>query len=129
MKLRVSVFFVCIGTTACATVRPLAAPANFVSQRNPELVWVHAHDGEILPVRRPSLRGDTLVGIHHGTSESVHVVLPHVRAISARQPDHTRTALLVATAGALAGFIIYRATQSSGPKASCYFDGHDWTCL
>jgi hypothetical protein len=105
------------------------APASFIPARTPAVVWVTAQSGEIIPVGRPTLQGDTLIGHWLGTSEPVSVPLPQIRLIRAAQPHRGRTALLVAGAGVLAGFFVYRASRSSGPKADCHFDGHEWTCL
>lgn len=102
---------------------------HLIPQRNPEVVWVTHHDGEVIPVMRPSLRGDSLQGTWLGTSELVTLSLPRIQTMSARQLHLTRTALLVATVGTIAGFVVYRASRASGPKSNCVFDGHDWNCL
>jgi hypothetical protein len=129
MNLRLVLALVPLAAAACVTVRPVLAPATFIPARSPDVVWVTAQSGEIIPVGDPTLQGDTLVGRWVGTSEPVRFPLPQARVIQAAQPHRGRTALLAASIGVLAGFIVYRATQSSGPKANCHFDGHDWTCL
>ena len=119
------------GLTACVSVRPVLTPASFIPQQNPELVWVTSQQGEVIPIARPSLRGDTLVGHWLGTREPVSVMLPQVQ-IQARQPDHKRTVFAVASIGLLASFVVYRAmSNSGGPRSSCHFDGSDnvgWIC-
>lgn len=116
------------GLTACMSVRPVLTPSSFIPQRNPELVWATSQEGEVIPIARPSLRGDTLVGHWLGTREPVSVMLPQVQ-IQARQPDHKRTALMAAGIGLVAGFVLYRAlTGTGGPPSNCHFDG-DWTCI
>lgn len=107
---------------ACATVRPVAAPVNFIPQRNPRIVWVTAQSGEVIPVMRPSIQGDTLLGQWQGTSERVRLPLPQIQMISARQPDRTRTALLVAGATALAGFIVWRAIEGGNGPGICFYE-------
>jgi hypothetical protein len=103
-------------------------PSSFIAQRNPELVWATSQEGEVIPIARPSLRGDTLVGHWLGTREPVSVMLPQVQ-IQARQPDHKRTAFVVASIGLVAGFVVYRALASTrGAPSNCHFDG-DWTCI
>jgi hypothetical protein len=130
VKLSAFIIVVLLPAAACVTVRPIAAPATFIPQRNPELVWVTHHDGEVIPVVRPSLRGDSLHGTWLGTAERVTLSLPRIQSMSTRQPDHRRTAMLVATIGVVAGFVVYRAARAAGPKAACHFDGHEnaWTC-
>lgn len=113
----------------CVTVRPVAAPVNFIPQENPQLVWVTANSGEVIPMARPVIRGDSLAGQWLGSAEPVSVPLGEVRAVHARQPDRTRTALLVASALAVTGFIVWRAASSSR-SSGCVFDSGNnwWTC-
>lgn len=107
---------------ACATVRPVAAPVNFIPQQNPQIVWVTAQSGEVIPVMRPSVQGDTLLGQWQGTSERVRLPLPQIQMVSARQPDRTRTALLVVGASALAGFIVWRAIEGGSGSGICFYE-------
>lgn len=129
MRLRTLLALIPLGAAACVTVRPVLAPASFIPARSPDIVWITAQSGEVIPVGQPALQGDTLVGRWVGTSEPVRFPLRQIRVMQAAQPHRGRTALLAASIGALAGFIVYRATQSSGPKANCFFDGHEWTCI
>jgi hypothetical protein len=129
MKLRALMLLVPCLAAGCVTVRPVLTPAHFIPQTNPELVWVTQQSGEVIPVSRPSLQGDTLVGHWLGTSESVRLALPTLQGMSARQPDRRRTTLLVAGAGLLAGFFVWRALNDKGQPANCHFDGHEWTCI
>lgn len=130
MKLFVSMALLAFATTACMTIRPVAAPASFIPSRNPELVWVEHHSGEVMPVAGPSLIGDTLVGTHLGTAESVRLTLPQIRSLFARQPDRTRTTLLLAATGLIAGFVVWRATQSGGDSHYCFITpGGEFHCV
>lgn len=130
MKSRLVVCALLLGTGACVTVRPVAAPAAFIPQHTPEFVWVEQNDGELYQVSRPTLRGDTLQGMRVGTSEPVNLALPQIRSISARQLHRTRTTLFVATATALAGFIVWRAIGSGSTGSNCQYltDNHVWIC-
>lgn len=130
MKTRLYVFALLLTTTACVTVRPLAAPSAFIPQRTPEFVWVEQNDGELYQVTQPVLHGDTLVGMRAGTSEPVNLTLPQIRSISARQLHRTRTTLFVATAAALASFIVWRAIESGPSGSNCQYltDNHVWIC-
>ncbi|MDP3912074.1 MAG: hypothetical protein Q8Q14_16955 [Gemmatimonadales bacterium] len=129
MNLRPLAVALSVGTAACVTVRPVAAPVNFIPQQNPEIVWITAQSGEVIPVSRPVLRGDTVTGHWIGTSEPVSVPLPQVQMVYARQRHHARTALLIASATALAGFVAWRATRSGGVSSDCVFDPRSgWDC-
>lgn len=129
MNLRPLAVALSVGAAACMTVRPVAAPVTFIPQQNPEIVWITAHSGEVIPMSRPMLRGDTVTGHWIGTSEPVSVPLPQVQMVYARQPHQTRTALLIASATALAGFLVWRATRSGGVSGSCTFDPRSgWNC-
>lgn len=124
MKRYMSALIVALSSAACFRIQPVTRPADFIPQSNPELVWVHQQDGEIVPVARPALLGDTLLGIRAGTSESVRVALPRIQSISARQPDQKRTVLVAATGIALAGFVAWRATKGGGNPSYCFL-GYD----
>jgi hypothetical protein len=125
MKSLTFVMLLALSSSACVTVRPVAAPASFIPQTKPELVWVQHQDGESFPLSRPTMRGDTLAGQRLDTAEPVRLALPRVASISARQPDRTRTALLVAGAAALAGLFVWRASGKGGGSASYCFLGYD----
>jgi len=129
MNCRVLSILASLAAAGCMTVRPVLAPTSFIPQRSPELVWVTHESGEVIPIARPSIRGDTLHGHWVGTSEPVTVALPQVRAIYARQPARARTAFFIAGAGALVGFIAWRASQIGGPPSGCVFDPRSgWNC-
>lgn len=118
-------------TGACMTVRPVLAPANFVSQKQPEIVWVNAidHADQTIPLGRPTVVGDSLHGQWLGTGDRVSLGLSRVTSMVARQPDRRRTTLLVAGAALLAGFIAWRARNARGPSGSCVFDPrYGWYC-
>lgn len=130
MILRSVTALLVLSTAACVTVRPVATPASFIPQRNPDLVWVTVQSGEVIPIAGPQLRGDTLSGRWLGTSDPVSMQLPQVRMVSARQPDRTRTALLIATATAFAGFVVWRAIRSGNGTTNCIYEpGPGWTCF
>lgn len=129
MKLYTSVALIALSSSACFTIQPVARPADFIPQTSPELVWVRHPEGEVIPVAKPKLFGDTLVGMRAGTPESVRVALPRIQSISARQPDAKRTVLLAATGIALAGFVAWRATQGGGNPSYCFItSGGEFHC-
>jgi hypothetical protein len=117
-------------TAACVSVRPVLAPATFVSQQQPELVWVHAadHAAHPIPLGQPRVVGDSLHGLWVGTGERLSLPLSGVQMV-ARQPAKGRTALLVASAALVAGFIVWRASDDSGLPSGCVFDARSgWYC-
>ena len=59
----------------CTAVQRVAAPASFIPQEQPEQVWVTSEEGETFALLRPEVRGDSVVGILAGTSESITVPL------------------------------------------------------
>jgi len=120
MTLRQTLAFLPVVTASCMTVRPVAAPASFIPTRQPEVVWVTHQSGEFIPVARPSLRGDTLVGNWLGRAEPVAVPLPHVSALLARQPDPKRTSLLVLGTVVLGGLFVWQATRPT--HGGCRYD-------
>ena len=120
MKRYTSVLMIALTSAGCFTIQPVRRPADFIPQSNPELVWVRQQDGEVVPVARPALQGDTIVGLRAGTPESVRLALPRIQSISARQPDTKRTLLVAVTGIALAGFVAWRATKGGGNPSYCF---------
>lgn len=115
---------------ACMTVRPVLAPASFITQRQPEVVWVHSadHAAHPIPLARPSVVGDSVHGLWVGTGERLSLPLNGVQMV-ARQPSKGRTLLLVAGAALAAGFIVWQTRDDSGMPSGCVFDPRSgWYC-
>lgn len=106
-------------TPACTSVRPVLTPDRFIPEQRPELVWVLDEGGDVTPVARPRVAGDSLVGSWEGTGEPVAMKLAHAKEIRARQRDGARTALLVAALAGVGGLVYWGATQGTGPPAQC----------
>jgi len=101
--------------SACTTVRPIQ-PGLFIPQHAPDLVWVTTADHTVVPVTAPELAGDTLRGTRRGTSEPVAIPLTGLQTVTAKVPDHTKTAFFVVGMGALAGAAVYAIWVSkAGP--------------
>ena len=127
MTTRILLALLPLAATACVSVRPVLVPAQFIPTSQPQLVWVTVENGEQLALSRPTITGDTLSGQHFG--DRVAVPLQRVQIMHARQPDKKRTALFVAGVGAIAGFIVWRASNSSGQSSGCVFDARSgWYC-
>ena len=129
MNLRSLVVIMAFGAAGCVTVRPVVAPVTFIPQQNPDVVWVTAHSGEVIPVARPRLDGEAVTGQWLGTSERVTLPFPQIRVVHAAQRDRGRTAALVAAVGVLGGFIVWRAIQSGNGSGNCiYVPGPGTSC-
>jgi hypothetical protein len=79
---------------ACSTMRPVAAPEQFIPMARPDRIWVTTNDNAKLMVEGPRLLGDTLVGFVAGRYEEI--LLPQTRWVGVRAPAPRRTAFLVA---------------------------------
>lgn len=130
MKLRLLFVLLPFAAAACVSVRPVVAPVSFIPQQQPELVWVTAsgHEGQVIPLVRPTILGDSLHGQWHGTSERVSLHLPRVTSMVARQPDRKRTTLLVAGVGLIAGLVVWRASVANSGQACAYDPRGGWYC-
>jgi hypothetical protein len=120
MITRILVALLPVAAAACVSVRPVLAPAQFIPTKQPEVVWVTQQSGEVIPVARPTLRGDTLVGNWLGTAEPVAVHLPRMSTMLARQPDPKRTRLLVVGTVALGGLFVWQVTRLT--RGGCRYD-------
>lgn len=85
-----------VGTAGCMTVRPVLAPAQFIPQTNPQLVYVTYTDNSIVPVAQPKISGDSLVGTWAGLAEPVAIPFNQIQVVQAKQPARGRTRLLIA---------------------------------
>jgi hypothetical protein len=106
---------VLLGSMACVVVQPVRQPAQFIPANNPEIVVVTYTDNSVVPVSKPHMSGDTLVGTWAGLGEPVAVPLSQVQRIDARQKSSKRTAMLIAGVAALAAggtYAIARVTIS-----------------
>jgi hypothetical protein len=121
---RISLASVLFSAIGCATVQPVPNPAQFIDQKHPPVLFVTYSDNSSLPVSQPRISGDTLFGTTPGVagSEAVAVPLHDVTAIRARQPDHTKTVLLIVAIGGLTGAGAYALSQAVG-SGSCGSNG------
>ena len=94
-----------LGAGACSTMRPVAAPMQFIPAERPSRVWVTTNDNARMMVEGPRLLGDTLVGFVGGRYEEI--LLPNTRWIGVRQPAPKRTAFVIAGSVVLGATLIY----------------------
>jgi hypothetical protein len=108
---------------ACSTVRPVTSPAQFITEKSPKVVYVVNHNGSVMEVSDPSVRGDTVLGTTYRDSRTRPVAVPltDVHLVASAQVSKAKTALFVAGVTGSAGLVIYALFN----KAS----GHNnWSC-
>jgi hypothetical protein len=108
-----------LGAVGCATVRPVLQPAQFIPGTNPDVILVVYNDNSEVPVAKPRLVGDTLVGTWVGVGEAVAVPLSQIQRIDAKQRSAKRTALLIAGVAILAASGTYAIVRVTDNR---YFD-------
>ena len=109
---------------ACTTMRAVESPVAFLEQNNPKSVRVYASDGELLVLREPQLRGDTIRGFEPLAQEQMSISLNGIRRMEALQPDKTRTTVFIGAMTLLGGAGIYMiANAATGNKLIC--DNYD----
>lgn len=106
-----------LGTGACTTLRPVAAPQQFIPTARPDRIWVTRTDNSRVLVEGPRLMGDTLAGFVRGRYEEM--LLPDARWIQVRQPAPRRTALFVAGTTVLAAGLFF-LLSGNGPGGGGY---------
>src|SRR6266513_2724058 len=59
----------------CTAVRPVAAPAPFISAKHPDVVYVWDKQGRVFSIARPVVQGDSVVGVSPRLDKSVGLPL------------------------------------------------------
>ena len=136
-SIRLPLAVVLLGGVGCATVRPVAQPAQFIPHANPDVVLVVYKDNSQVPVSKPHMSGDTLVGTWLGLGEAVVAPMSEVQRIDARQRDRKRTTLLIAGLTLFTAVGTYAVIQAAtgngricdysagGPGDNCVGEGYD----
>jgi len=137
MKLaRLALAALFLGGTACSSVQTVRNPAQFLAS-NPDFVVVIYDDNSEVPISKPQMRGDSVVGTWMGLNEPVSAPMSQVKRIDAIQRDRGRTTLLVLGLSAVTvvttiGFA--RAVQNHGmicdffrpEDRQCYISSGDY---
>ena len=89
-----------------------AAPAQFIPQHTPALVWVTTTSNAVVPVAQPQIDGDTLRGTWAGRDRPLAIPLQGSQSVQAKTPAHARTVIVLATAGLLTGVVIWGLRRS-----------------
>ena len=111
----------CVAASACVSVRPVAAPEQFIPAERPEVVWVTTHQEETIPIAGPTLHNASISGTWLGQGDSVAVPLSQATRVQAKQRDRTRTTFLVLGVGVAAGFLVWRmVADNSSSGEMCY---------
>ena len=114
---------VSLTAVGCATVRPVPDPEQFIAQSAPDVVFVTHMNGATLTITHPRVSGDSLLGDWAGAAQPIGLPLGQVRQITAAQHDRTRTVLLIAGMGVVAGSIVYLITRGASDEyQSCNWD-------
>lgn len=100
-----------LAAVGCKTVQPVMQPAQYIPQENPDLVVVIYKDNAQVPVSKPRMSGDTLMGTWAGLGEPVAVPMNQVRRIDAIQPNRKRTVIAVAAIAGVAALGVWGITQ------------------
>jgi hypothetical protein len=110
---------VLLGSAACAVVQPVRQPAQFIPQQHPDVVVVTYNDNSQVPVSKPQISGDSLIGTWAGLGEPVAVPLRDVQRIDAKQKSPKRTAMLVAGVTALGAGFTYALVRVTTSGKNC----------
>ncbi|HUL03712.1 MAG TPA: hypothetical protein VLV16_10835 [Gemmatimonadales bacterium] len=116
---------ICAGGIACTTVRQVR-PAEYIPQHGPDIIWVTGEDSTIVPIVAPHVDDDTLRGTLRGTDDTVHLALTNIRTVTAKVPDHRKTAFLVVGLGTVGGLMLYefsiskQGSQGGGVNCGVY---------
>src|ERR1051326_3675514 len=104
---------------ACTSVQQVrTAPEPFIAAKRPNILYLVDKDGRPYTVESPRVQGDSVIGLSPRMNTMVGLPLSSVSSIAEAQPDHTRTALLIAVLGAGAGGLVY-ALGHAGSGESC----------
>jgi hypothetical protein len=124
MVSRVAAVGLVLAVPACTTIRQVQ-PAQFIPQHTPALVWVTTTSNAIVAMAKPQIDGDTLRGTWAGTQNPVAIPLQRIKSVHAKTLARTRTLLVFATLGLVAG-VMFRPTHSAGsPVDPCPTGDHD----
>lgn len=114
MVLRVPLAAVLLASVGCATLQPVQEPARYISEKQPEVVYVTYPNRSVVPVSHPRVQDDKLVGIWQGLGERVEVPLSQV-SIEAIQPNKKRTSWMIAGLSVVGVAGIWAITQVMSP--------------
>ncbi len=101
--------------TACTSMQPVAQPREFMTSRQPAVVWLaKSSEPNMFVLDAPKLMGDSIVGFVEG--EYMEIALGQVRAMQAKQYSRGRTTAFVVGAAALVAgaFLVIKGGGGAG---------------
>lgn len=110
---------VVFGGMGCAVVQPVRQPAQFIPQQHPDIVVVTYKDNSQVPIAKPLISGDSVIGTWAGLGEPVGVPLSDVQRIDAKQRSTSRTVLMIAGIAALTAGGTYAIVRVTGNGVNC----------
>ena len=111
-------------TVGCASVREVFKPAEFISAKHPQVVYVTQRSRTVVAIANPRISGDTVFGTVAGDTRPVAVSFNDVYSVSASRMDGARTALLAVgfVAGTALAAYIFTTTGDSNSGWFCDYD-------
>lgn len=109
---RLSLTAIFLGGISCTSVQTVRDPNAFMAT-NPDLVVVIYNDNAEMPVSKPQMRGDTLVGEWAGLGEKVAVPMSDIQRLDAIQKDPKKTTLFIAALVAATAVTAYGFSRAS----------------
>jgi hypothetical protein len=116
---RVPLAAVLLASIACSSLQPVPEPAQFIPAMNPELVYVTFHNRAQVPLARPHVSGDSLVGTLAGVGRPWGVPLSQVQVVEAVQRDKRRTRWLIAGLGVVTVAGVYAFSRLGTGDNKC----------
>jgi hypothetical protein len=107
------------GLIGCQTIQPVASPGSFVSSKQPELIWVTNEWNEVVPLGRPRIAGDSLVGTWIGLGDEVRIPLATARNVEAKQFNAGRTFILAGSLATVSAALVYWVANGTGDPKPC----------
>jgi hypothetical protein len=109
-------------TAGCTTIGPVANPKEFIPIKRPREVWLTRNDGQVLLMYRPTLQGDSILGVVRGEGQR-RIARNDIQQITAAVPAPDKTRLAVIAGGVvflgLLGLAVARASNIPAPFSPC----------
>ena len=118
---RVTAAGVLAATVACARVREVFEPAQFITAKSPSVVYVMQRNRAVVAIAHPRISGDTVLGTVAGETRAIAVPFSEVHSVSAVRLGGARTVLLatgITLGSALAAYALFGNANGK----------NDWYC-
>src|SRR5262245_12729096 len=120
-----SIALILCGTSiaGCTAIRPLPAPAAYIQEHKPPVVWVADTNGEVLRLNGPTVRGDSVVGVLLGADGPSAIALTPEQAVFAKQKSPAKTAELIGVFALVGGLATYGIIAGQSGPEDCASQG------